>query len=427
MEERTKTLIKQVLGSKYNDLDGAIIDDFVALSTHLTKETIIKHLTNLDRDLKKALVAKQKTARVNSDSKFFTGEGVLFTLLAKWAQENGFNQGGKVFVKKESNSNNTRELIDLPKTIPDIGNILTPRVFTNLLLRYGYFAKDPGAGALHSDFTHTLQFYVLIEENKINKFLNHSFIELYKFMGSEKCVNFGKGTDSYISVFEILFDRFYAFDKLIDGNGNPFRNPDFFNVWIAECVDEHHLTTLSQFMKKRIAKRSTTSNFAKQLSNTPGIKLNDVIVFVDNNSESQESLIFDNVGNNCIYDPTLKDKFELPFVNRLLPILEQIKKLFDPNNVSKDHLESKDVAKEIQHDLEKFNSHYLLALRLEQYSNKDLKLKSSESEENRRKYLSNPISTNDPYILFLINESKKLLIEYDEKDLAQPFTTTFKP
>lgn len=189
-------------------------------------------------------------------------------LFENWAQSKGFNPG---VVENIGGIPQYR----LPPGAVRLTREIGPQQFA-LLLRNLYFAKDIGVGNNeHGEFTHVLQWYLLITYNEKFKFLNYDPLEIYKTLGNEVC--FGMKGNLYEGKFDlanigsnpnekwIVNDLWeYCFDLGVTNMPKTYQKQGFscvtfFNHYLMQNKDTPILSTL---ISSRVAKRE---NFVSML------------------------------------------------------------------------------------------------------------------------------------------------------------------
>ncbi len=109
---------------------------------------------------------------------------ILSGFLYRWAKENGFNKTNYAKI---------------------LGTLTTDEFFSVLSQRL--FFKDAKVfPPLHGAWSHALQFYIIIEANKKDKFLTHDPVDFYAFLGDPK----NKSKDSIATLWYMMLDRMDA-------------------------------------------------------------------------------------------------------------------------------------------------------------------------------------------------------------------------
>lgn len=166
--------IRVLIGQDNEALTDDEVEDFAKISLLFRRQNfnlIDEQLNVLEEQLKLELeLQKIDYKTFISRLKWGVKQDKFFSdfLLRKWPEENGFNSGLP----------QSKEMPALPASAPTIKNTLSPQLF-GLILKYRYFFKDIGAIPKHGEFTHALQWYILVELNKKYKFLKNSPLDLY--------------------------------------------------------------------------------------------------------------------------------------------------------------------------------------------------------------------------------------------------------
>jgi len=186
-EEHARELICRYFPLAARTLAERNIDDFARISYFLEQpEQVIAELKKLEEVLQQRFRDKVRTqsARVNDprDPKAYIPpqftKGLLTSYLNEWDAKFGFNalsnetadtfpldfQREQITIStpQATSSPQAFEGIRLPTgKAPVITGFASPPLFRLALLRLGYHWKDPGAGEVHGDMTHRLQWFAI--------------------------------------------------------------------------------------------------------------------------------------------------------------------------------------------------------------------------------------------------------------------------
>lgn len=128
-----------------------------------------------------------------------------------WGKEKGFNQG----VMQEISGIN---FLSFPSDTGILMEEVKPEIFL-FLIKNGYLLNDKGNGDdFHGEFTHALQWYLIITYNEKYHFLHNDPLWIYKQLGEKKYSNF-----KYICENEIVLTSLwdYVFDITDDDRRRP--------------------------------------------------------------------------------------------------------------------------------------------------------------------------------------------------------------
>lgn len=204
-------IAKKELDKYRSTLTANEMQDVTNLSLKLMdKEVIDRHLKELETKLYNNAKLKNIFNDANLSSLLLNYKNkntfkILSDVLYLWANENGF---GMQFAK--------------------LTRALSPSMFYSVLSS-GCLFKDIGVPPEHGAWTHFLQWYILVEENKLNPFLISSPKELYTMLGTAKGVLKDKNQKE-ISVWGIILDRPTSKESY------DFRAPDNLHKYIKESL-----------------------------------------------------------------------------------------------------------------------------------------------------------------------------------------------
>jgi hypothetical protein len=111
--------------------------------------------------------------------------------------------------------------------------ILSPTDFY-FYIRRGYVLKDYGAGVKHGEFTHRLQWHVIMSD--ITNGFTTPFSRAWKHSAYELYTSLGESKQQASKVWSFLFDQ------PGDGNSDSFRYPDYLHQWLLQHNQLIHLT-----------------------------------------------------------------------------------------------------------------------------------------------------------------------------------------
>lgn len=257
--DEMRNTIRNALKNESGDTDPSVLEDFARIGSLLSdSDTCIHYLKQLNQDLLmhaeklgllKGMLEKtswfwQSPKNILEQSslkdskgiahKYVTHNKVLSSFLDSIESEHGFN-------KNDLEGKLSPELMGAPTLRGGIDR--TP--FNNLLLQKGFQWKDPGVGE-HGEFSHRLQWYIIIQYNKDNKCLTHDPIFLFKQCGMEpwNLLKNNKG------VWDLLFDN-YQYET------DTFRCPFVLHHYLCGDQQRHDqaLWFLSQLISGRDSKR----------------------------------------------------------------------------------------------------------------------------------------------------------------------------
>lgn len=218
--------IKSNRDDKNQGLKPSYVTDLLKITYYLKNDKRLEHhLHTIDTELAKASQSNPSKTR----SSFFF----------KWAKDNHFNQ---------------EEYATLN------GFIDNAEHFFNLLDKKIPF-KDKGAGGDHGAWAHLIQFFIITEENKLSKFLEHEPADIYAYLAKAEC----RGTSKYmtwnwsrndktaienpLNAWDVFFDRFDRRDA---------RTPSFIS---SKILSMDNIPTLQAKTKKQMLKYESQAHF----------------------------------------------------------------------------------------------------------------------------------------------------------------------
>lgn len=201
-------------------LDPSMVIDLLKISNLLRNtDAYTAHLKSIEAELAKTMKTHPKKVR----SHFFFN----------WAKDNEFNQN---------------EVAVLNEVIQD-----ADRFFAIFKDKIAF--KDKGDKADHGAWSHLIQFYIIIEENKKSRFLENNSIDIYSYLSSPACRgtqpyftwNFSKErklSANFVNAWDVFFDRLDYYDA---------RSPEFITRKILSMHDAPVLQakTQKQYCKYR--------------------------------------------------------------------------------------------------------------------------------------------------------------------------------
>ncbi len=304
-----------------------VIDDFSRMHDVLTSDVIDRNLKKLEVRLQAILESKnllqptgdkedegKLTVISKKDSTYTNHYHVLSEYIVEWSKENGFITTEYIDCIEVKQDKEARIKLKLPEKISVIfGGILSPDLFT-AWIALGMIPKDISAGVSHAEFTHFLQIYVLVEENKANQFLGNDPVDLIKMTTNHTYKDrVGDFNNGEVFPWSLIFD-------LNPGTGS-YSDPDYFHATLVNCrktrdfinVDQPILSTnaypiLTQLLKGRADKRQVkyrqnpSTFFAPYLHPETkekylvknGVVINDVI-YLDTGDQTNRRVLFDDI------------------------------------------------------------------------------------------------------------------------------------
>lgn len=200
-----------------------------------TNPSFLQHLQTKNQD-------KSRFYHNPEDNK---GHKILSSYFYHWALENGFNPNKYAKLVK---------FIELP-------------IFISILKDKIIF-KDKGAGGDHGAWSHIAQLYYIIEENKLNKFLQQHPSEIYSHLGKAEYVGKNKLITWYsdyardVTAWDIFFDRL---------DSNDLRTPPYLTNLIQDNeAPDFEWPILCESIKRQLAKKEITDK-NNDNSNTPSV------------------------------------------------------------------------------------------------------------------------------------------------------------
>lgn len=218
-------------------LAPSFVVDLLKISNLLrNKEAYLAHLISIEAELSKIMKIHPKKVR----SHFFFN----------WAKDNDFNQ-------------NTVAVLN--EVIQD-----ADRFFAMFKDKIAF--KDKGDKADHGAWSHLIQFYIIIEENKKSPFLHNHPIDIYTYLSTPACRgtepyftwNFAKErklSANFVNAWDVFFDRLDCYDA---------RSPEF----ITRKILSMHDTPVLQAKTHKQYRKYTSQADLDPPSNDEDITLN---------------------------------------------------------------------------------------------------------------------------------------------------------
>lgn len=244
----------------------AMFDDFCAIGSFLSDEPLcLQHLAQLNESLvahamQLKVLGKMTTFKPFGESKQLVKKGkvehegieyaihkhykVLTSFLTDFEAKAGFNTGSL-----PPDPTASKPPPKLPAKPPSLTTFVPVDAFRTYLLKYAYHWKDAGVGVRHGEFTHRIQWYMVLMELKDKPdWLAHKPIELFRACALPV---WRHANDSAKGVWDDVFD---------DNTPTSFRRPETLHQFLKDAADpkhKHHqpLWMLAQLISGRAAKR----------------------------------------------------------------------------------------------------------------------------------------------------------------------------
>ncbi|HKK37406.1 MAG TPA: LirA/MavJ family T4SS effector [Paracoccaceae bacterium] len=188
---------------------------------------------------------------------------LLTSVLDEHEAKSGFNTGRiPVDLPADAPGPDEREM---PARTPTLSRFVYGDDFRKYLFQYAYHWKDTGVGASHGEFTHRLQWYVIVEHAAASGFLKHRPLELFAACALRRW-RFEDGSQSGV------------WDLIVDKNGDKeetFRRPEFLHGFLVAAADRKHedhgwLWLLAQLVRGRSNKRRIDAGRREQEGKSSG-------------------------------------------------------------------------------------------------------------------------------------------------------------
>jgi len=142
--------------------------------------------------------------------------------------------------------------------VPNYVGFVFGNVFKEALRRKHHW-KDVGAGASHGEYTHRLQWYILIHANILQSVARYNEATLFQSIEPWQ-----KGeTNLWTFLFDLLADS-----ESIAGDKLDFRSPENLNLWLVDDARDDFCPVLRSFLVARKKKReinNTIKYLAKKI------------------------------------------------------------------------------------------------------------------------------------------------------------------
>jgi hypothetical protein len=132
--------------------------------------------------------------------------------------------------------------------------------------------KDVGAGAEHGEYTHRLQWYILIKAGAVRTTPANQEATVFASIAPWQ-----KGKTN---LWTFVFDQM-AKDPSIGGDKYDFRSPENLNLWLVGDASPEFCPVLRAFLRTRMAKRQFTNDMQKYLAKKLGKSEEDVALIMD--------------------------------------------------------------------------------------------------------------------------------------------------
>jgi hypothetical protein len=149
-----------------------------ALEKNLYREAELKNLFS-NPELRETLFDDNKLPRFK----------LISDMLYNWARNNGFES-----------------------TFAKISRLVPAKTFQNML-QAGMLFKDSGVPILHGEWTHFIQWYILIEENKRNPYLKNNPQDLFRLLGNDRAkaqTSTNIPFNTMQTIWGLIFDRLFT-------------------------------------------------------------------------------------------------------------------------------------------------------------------------------------------------------------------------
>jgi Family of unknown function (DUF5636) len=134
--------------------------------------------------------------------------------------------------------------------LPNYVGFIGGTVFAEALSQ-GYHWKDIGAEEVHGEYTHRLQWYLVISAGVIKTVSSNQEVTVYKSIAGWQIVRKSK------YLWTRLFDL-NSWDTAINGDKEDFRCPENLNGWLTGTEAPEFCPVLRSFLRARMAKRAAT-------------------------------------------------------------------------------------------------------------------------------------------------------------------------
>jgi hypothetical protein len=134
--------------------------------------------------------------------------------------------------------------------LPNYVGFIGGKVFAEALSQ-GYHWKDVGAEEVHGEYTHRLQWYLVISAGAIKTVSPNQEVKVYKSIAEWQIVR--KNKHLWIRLFDLN-----SWDTTINGDKEDFRCPENLNGWLTGTEAPEFCPVLRSFLRARMAKRAAT-------------------------------------------------------------------------------------------------------------------------------------------------------------------------
>lgn len=135
---------------------------------------------------------------------------------------------------------------------PLLVGFVPSEAFRKNLLEKGYHWKDPGAGADHGEYTHRIQWNIIMRCLKGN---NNSFLNIFASTAASR--KFSEYDNKELTIWDVLVDRFTPGQVEQDvPRASSAAAPNFLHTYIKDAGPNGNWSFLSDYTAKRFEKRS---------------------------------------------------------------------------------------------------------------------------------------------------------------------------
>lgn len=126
--------------------------------------------------------------------------------------------------------------------------------FRNVLFKNAFHWKDAGVGVTHGEFTHRLQWYIIVEHHRAKPFLSDTPVSVFKMFGEPRWVH-NPDNEKSTGAWDDVLD-------MVKTDTDSFRCPDILHAWLKEPRRQknHGCAFLAQLISGRSAKRELASH-----------------------------------------------------------------------------------------------------------------------------------------------------------------------
>lgn len=267
-EDQAAQLIARYFPEAARRLARGNVEDFARIAVFLeSKQRVLDELEQLEQ----LLVAELARRRAAAGAAIYERGGIvspddqkrlLTTVLDRWDQGFGFNSmvnyvpetdpidfGAESMVVtargRERAPATFAELKGvLPEgTTPQLSGFVAPPAFRRALLRLGYHWRDPGAGDVHGDMTHRIQWFAITSAYQANRLPLGTFpLYLFQKLASPVCWNERFKADGCPNVgaralWDLLCDCFHETLQQDPAGVGPYSAPGSYRSPVAMQAD----------------------------------------------------------------------------------------------------------------------------------------------------------------------------------------------